>query len=263
VYVPKVGWVRIRQSREVEGATKSATFKRCGDGHWYVTLTVEFEMPDVALPSPDPAKAVGIDLGLKDFAVTSEGEKTEAPKFYRKGQAKIRKAQRAVSRRQKGSRRREKAKKRLSKIHQRGANQRNDFLHKLSRKLVNQHQAICIEDLNVKGLARTKLSRSFADAAMGEFRRQLEYKCLWNRKHLIVIGRFYPSSKTCNQCGAINDNLTLSDRSWSCGCGVVIDRDLNAAMNIRDEGLRNVPRGTREHNARGDRVRPATAGCGR
>lgn len=238
VYVPKVGWVRIRQSREIDGTTKSATFSREADGHWYVSLTTEFEMPDVAVVV-DPAKVVGIDLGLKDFVTPSDGSKPiPAPKFYRKAQAKIRRAQKAVSRRKIGSKRRDKAKKRLALAHRKVRDQRNDFLHKLSADLVGRYEAICIEDLNVKGLARTKLAKSFNDAAMGEFTRQLEYKCLWNRRVLVKIDRFFPSTKMCRRCGVLNDRLTLKDRAWDCDCGARHDRDLNAACNILDEGLR-------------------------
>lgn len=257
VYVPKVGWVRVRQSQAVEGKTKSATFRRDALGHWFVTLTVEFETPDVALPEPDPAKTIGVDLGLKDFIVLSDGGRVEAPKFYRQGQRKLRKAQRTLSRRQKGSRRRAKAANRAARVHQKIGNQRKDFLHKLSTNLVQSHGAVCVEDLCVRGLARTKLAKSFADASMGEFRRMLEYKGVWNRKHIVAIDRFFPSSRMCRQCGEINRLLTLSDRQWVCGCGVVHDRDLNAALNIRDEGLRILAVGrTDKSNARGGRVRP-------
>jgi putative transposase len=262
VYVPKVGWVRIRQSQEVDGQSKSATFRREADGHWYVSLTVEFEMPDVPIADPEPERTVGVDLGLIDFATTSDGSAPIlAPKFYRKGQAKLRRAQRAVSRSRKGSKRRDKARKRLARCHQKTTNQRNDFLHKLSTDLVGRHDAICIEDLNVMGLARTKLAKSFADAAMGEFRRQLEYKCLWNRKTLVAIDRFFASSKMCNRCGALNDQLSLSDREWDCDCGAHHRRDFLAACNIRDEGLRLLAAGqTERRNAQGASVRPGLAG---
>lgn len=246
VFIPKIGWVRIRQSRDVEGSTKSATFAREADGHWYVSIVAEFEMPDVAI-TIDPAKAIGIDLGLKDFIVPSDGSKpTPAPKFYRKAQAKIRRAQKAVSRRKLGSKRRDKAKKRLALAHRKARDQRNDFLHKLSADLVRRHEAICIEDLNVKGLARTKLAKSFNDAAMGEFARQLEYKCLWNRRVLVKIDRFFPSTKMCRRCGVLNDRLTLEDRAWDCDCGAHHDRDLNAARNILGEGLRMLAVGQTE-----------------
>jgi putative transposase len=260
VYVPKVGWVRIRQSQPVTEKTRSATFRRQADGHWYVSLVVEFEMPDVALPMPDPAKVVGIDLGLKDFAVLSDGERVPAPKFYRRGQRKLRQAQRILSRRKPGSNRRTRAKAKVARLHQKVANQRGDFLHKLTTRLTNDHDGVCIEDLSLKGLVRTKLGLSFADASMGEFRRQLEYKSLWHRKHLAVIDRFYPSSRLCRACGAINEALTLSDRRWTCDCGMVHARDLSAAVNIRDEGLRILAEGHSDRqNARGRGVRLATA----
>lgn len=246
VFIPKIGWVRIRQSREVDGTTKSATFSREADGHWYVSLVAEFEMPDVAVVI-DPAKAVGLDMGLIDFVTPSDGSKpTPAPKFYRKATAKIRRAQKAVSRRKLGSRRREKAKRRLALAHRKARNQRQDFLHKLSTDLVSKHEAICIEDLNVKGLARTKLAKSFADASMGEFGRQLEYKCEWNRRVLVKVDRFFPSSKMCNRCGVLNDRLSLSDREWECDCGARHKRDFLAACNIRDEGVRMLAVGQTE-----------------
>jgi putative transposase len=257
VYVPKVGWVRIRQSQPVEGTTKSATFRRDACGHWYVTFTVEFEMPDVALPMPDPAKVAGIDLGLKVFAAITGRKPVPNPRFFRTGQRKLKRAQRAVSRRKKDSRRKAKAQRRVGRLHRTIANQRKDFLHKLTTKLVNEHDGLCIEDLSLKGLARTKLAKSFADAAMGEFRRQLKYKSEWDRKHLVVIDRWFPSSRLCRGCGKVNAALTLSDRHWVCDCGMVHDRDDSAAINIRDEGLRMLAVGRPESlNAQGDTVRP-------
>jgi putative transposase len=220
---------------------------------------VEFERPDVALPGPDPVKVAGIDLGLQDFAVTSDGERIPAPRFFRQGQRKLRRAQRTVSRRKPGSNRRAKAQACVAHLHQKIAHRRGDFLHKLSTGLTAHHDGLCIEDLSVKGLVRTKLSKSFADASMGEFRRQLEYKGLWNRKHLAVIDRFSPSSRLCRGCGAINETLTLSDRQWVCDCGMVHDRDLSAAINIRDEGLRMLAEGHSDsQNARGRGVRLPT-----
>lgn len=257
VYVPKVGLIRIRQSRPVDLSLKSATFRRSADGKWYVTLTAEFEMPDVVLPEPDPAKIVGIDLGLKDFAVLSTGERIESPKLFRAGQRKLRKTQRVASRRKPGSNRKAKARIKVAKVHQRISNQRGDFLHKLTTELVGKHDGLCIEDLSVKGLARTKLAKSVTDASWGEFRRQLTYKCQWNRKHLAVVDRWFPSSRTCRDCKRVNAELTLADRSWVCPCGSVHDRDLNAAHNIRDEGLRILAVGhTERRNARGADVRP-------
>jgi putative transposase len=262
VFVPKIGWIRIRQSQPVEGATKSATFRRDACGHWHVALVAEFEMPDVALPMPDPAKVVGVDLGLIDFATLWDGsDPIAAPKFFRKAQKKLRRAQRVFSRRKKGSKRKAKARVKVSRIHQATANKRSDFLHKLTTDLVNRFDAVGIEDLSLTGLARTKLAKSFTDAAMGEFRRQLTYKCLWNNKHLVVVDRFFPSSRLCNVCGALNDRLTLSDREWDCDCGSRHQRDFLAACNIRDEGIRILAEGYSESlNAQGETVRPNTLG---
>jgi len=263
VYVPKVGQVRIRQSRPVEEKTKSATFRRSADGKWYVSLTVEFDMPDIPLPAADPAKVVGIDLGLKAFATITGREPIPSPQFFRKGQRKLRKAQRVLSRRKPGSKRRAKAKVVVARVQRRIANQRGDFLHKLTTQLVNDNDGICIEDLSLKGLARTKLAKSFTDASMGEFRRQLTYKSEWNRKHLVVIDRFFPSSRLCRGCGAVNGELTLSDRHWVCRCGMVHDRDGSAAINIRDEGLRILAEGhSDKSNARGAGVRPPMEAVG-
>lgn len=260
VIIPKVGKVRIFKSIDVDLPTKSASFKRNALGHWHVTLVAEFDVPDVALPAPK--NTVGIDMGLIDFVTLSDRSKPiPAPKFFRKGQQKLKRAQRKLSRSKPGSNRRAKARLTVAKIHQKIANQRSDFLHKLSTQLVKDYDGICIEDLNLKGLVRTKLAKSFADASMGEFRRQLEYKGVWNSKHLIVIDRFFPSSKICNVCGVKNDNLTLSDREWDCSCGAHHKRDFLAACNIRDEGLKILAAGYADSlNARGDTVRLAKAG---
>lgn len=247
VYVPKIGWVPIRQHRPIDGTTKSATFKQDATGHWYVTLVVAFTMPAVALPAPDPATAVGIDLGLKDFAVLSTGEKIPAPKFYRKGERKIRRAARALSRKQRGSHNRDKARRRLARVHRRVANQRHDFLHQLSARLVREYDMICLENLAVKALGRTNLGKSVHDVGWGAFRRMLEYKTLWQRKRVVIIGRWYPSSKRCGQCGAIYADLTLAERTWTCAiCQTTHDRDMNAANNIRTEGLLTLAQGLGE-----------------
>ncbi len=244
LYCPKLGWIRVRQSRPIgPGETiKSATSKQTATGQWQVTLVAEFEAPALALASLRPdANVVGIDLGLKTFAVCSDGRVFESPRAYRAQQRKLRRAQRAFSRCEKGSANRAKQRLKVARIHEKSRNVRNDFLHKTTSALVTRYDAFLIEDLSVKGLARTKLAKSMHDAAFGEFRRQLEYKALWQRKHLGVIGRFYPSSKLCGACGAINDTLTLNDREWGCHvCGAHHDRDLNAAHNIKHEGIRQL-----------------------
>jgi putative transposase len=262
VIIPKIGGVRAYQSRPVEEQTKSATFRRSADGKWYVSLVAEFEMPDVALPPPDPARTVGVDVGLIDYATFSDDTApVPAPKFFRKAQRKLKRAQRKVSRCSKGSRRKAKAARRVAMIHRDTASRRGDFQHKLSTRIVRGHDAVCTEDLSLRGLARTKLAKSFADAGLGEFKRQLEYKCLWNRRHFVTVDRFFPSSKMCNVCGVLNDRLTLSDREWDCVCGAHHKRDFLAACNIRDEGLRILAAGHAEsQNARGVGVRPVMHG---
>jgi putative transposase len=263
VYVPKIGSVRIRQSREVEGRSKSATFKRDATGHWYVSLTTEFRMPDAEPPAP--AKPVGVDLGLKDLFVLSSGERIEAPKFARKAARKLRKAQKSVSRKKLGSHRREKAKRRVARVYCKVSNQRSDFIHKLTTNLTREYDCICVEDLSIKGLAKTKLSRSVLDAAFGEFVRQVEYKATWSFQRSAKIGRFFPSTKLCSECGTVNPNLTLADRVWLCdSCGTQHDRDLNASTNILAEGMRLVAAGQTETlNVRGEPVSLPTGSTAR
>lgn len=249
VYVPKIGWIRIRQSRDVEGVAKSATFKQDACGHWYVLLVAAFEIPDEALPPPNPVNVVGMDAGLKTFLVLSNGERVETPKFYRKAEKKLCKSQRVMRRRDKESNRRDKARKRFARIHRKVTNQRLDFLHKTSTDIIRRFDGVCVESLRIKRLAKTKRAKSFYDAAHYEFCCLLEYKALWNRKRFVKVGRFYPSTKMCSGCIAINDGLTLADRQWVCSsCGLNHDRDLNAAINIKTEGLRliGVPQGMRE-----------------
>lgn len=241
VFVPKLGWVKIRQSEDVGPVTKSATFKRDASGHWFVTIVAEFDMPDSPLVPADPANVVGVDLGLKEFAVLSNGVRFESNRFYRKASRKLKKAQRELSRRKRGSARCQKSKIKIAKIHQKIKNQRVDSIHKITTGLVEKYDGVCIENLNTKGLARTKLAKSILDASFGEFRRQLEYKSVWHRRHLVAVNTFYPSSKTCSCCGAIYQHLKLADRTWTCpACLVVHDRDLNAAINIRAEGLKKI-----------------------
>jgi putative transposase len=166
-----------------------------------------------------------------------------------------------LSRRKAGSKRRGKAKQKVARVHRKVANQRGDFVHKVTARLVREYDAVCIEDLNVKGMAKNhSLSLSIHDVAFGEFRRQLAYKCLWHRRHLLTVSRWFPSSKLCGVCGVLNDALTLWDREWECSCGVVHHRDANAACNILKEGLRIFAVGqTEKQNARGQNVRLATA----
>jgi putative transposase len=220
----------------VERTTKSATFKQEPDGHWYVAFVVEQSVPQ---RSERPIRThVGVDLGLKTFAVPSVGEPTANPRYYRTQMRKLRRTQRVLSRRLKGSANRTKARNRLARLHQKVKRQRADFLHKLTTDLVNRYDLVSIEDLSVRGLTRTKLSTSVLDAGWGMFRQFLTYKADRRDSHVMVIGRFYPSSRVCWACGTIKAELSLGERSWVCLCGVAHDRDLTAARNIDTEGLR-------------------------
>jgi putative transposase len=239
VYLPKIGWVRFRKSREVEGAIKRATVHHKASG-WYVSILCEIEVPD-PMPTPlAPSTTIGLDLGLTDFVVTSNGERVPAPKFLRKAEKKLAKAQRALARCKRGSNRYAKQKRKVARLYERVANARKHFLHQLSTRLVRENQAIVAENLSVKGLARTRLAKSVHDAGWGEFLRQVAYKCEWQGKVFHQIDRFFPSSKLHAACGMSN-TLSLSDRTFVCqGCGEVLDRDLNAAQNIKRQGLKEL-----------------------
>ena len=185
---------------------------------------------------------IGLDLGIKDFIVDSNGNRYENKHFYKNQEKKLKKFQKQFSKKQKGSNNRNKLRIKLSKVHEKIKNQRQNYLHQITSKLVNENQVICIEDLNVKGMMQNhKLAKSIQELSLFEFRRQLEYKCKWYGRQLIVIDRFYPSSKTCYNCGYIYKDLKLSEREWICPhCGKLIDRDYNASLNILDEGLRQI-----------------------
>jgi putative transposase len=256
VSIPKIGLVKARLHRAMEGTPKSATVKQAADGRWHVTFVCHFEREAKAPTHRSPA---GIDVGLESFATYDNGEKKAPPKFYRKRERKIKRLQRSVSRCRKGSRNRAKARRRLAVAHAKTRNQRNDWLHQLAILIVCSHDTLCIEDLNLKGLVKTKLAKSFSDAALGTFRRMLEYKGLWYGCQIIKLDRFFASSKTCSECGH-HQHLELSDRVWTCEqCGTVHDRDANAARNLLHEGLRILAQGHGESlNACGAEVRRAT-----
>jgi putative transposase len=240
VFIPKVGRVRLSEEVDLTGMTlKSATFKQAATGHWFATLSVQFELPDASVPLRDDERTVGIDVGLSSLLVLSNGEQVENPRWYRAQQRRLARAQRALTRKRKGSANRQKARRKVARVHEQTANRRNDFIHKLTTRLVGEFDSIISEDLSVKGMARTKLSKSVLDAALGEISRQLEYKARWSGKNHLVVDRWFPSTKLCGQCGHVSDELTLADRAWSCpACEAEHDRDLNAARNIRAEGLK-------------------------
>ena len=261
VYVPKLGWVKVRQSQQIEGQTKSAVFKRTAIGKWFVTLTTEFDLPEykVAVAAD---QVVGGDLGLGTYLTLSNGVEIENPRFLGQYARKLRRAQRQLSRKIQGSRNRNQARIRVAKVHERMANLRTNFSHQLTHRLM-QYPALCLENLSIPGLAKTKLAKSVLDAAFGQVIQQWKYKSLWNGTHGLQADRFFPSTQLCSQCGYQNQNLSLSDREWSCPeCNTQHRRDKNAAYNLRDEGIRQlVAMGIIEtQNACGQHVRPTTVG---
>jgi putative transposase len=233
--LPKIGWVRMRESLRLDGKILSATVSKTA-GRWFLSISVE--MPDAG-PIPQGDGVVGVDLGLTSFAVFSTGESIAAPKPLRAALGQLRREQRRVARRQDGSKRKAKAKACVARTHARVANIRNDFLHKLSTRLVRENQAIVLEDLAVGNMLKNRsLARSISDAGWSEFRRQVTYKAPAAGCELLTVDRFYPSSKTCSGCGNSKSDLSLKDRVYRCAaCGIELDRDHNAALNLRAAGL--------------------------
>jgi putative transposase len=239
VYIPKVGWVALRQSQAVDLPLKSATFKREPTGRWYASLVAEFDLPDQPKPAIETETAVGIDVGFDRFATDSNGGIVENPRFFRKAEGKIKRAQRRLSRRKKGSANRAKARRALAREYEKVASKRADFAHKLSTSVVRENDTIACETLNLRGMSRTKLAKSVQDAAHREIFRQIEYKARWWNRNFVFVGRWFPSSQLCSCCGHRNQELSLSERFWTCpACGVGHDRDHNAAKNVREEGVR-------------------------
>ena len=219
-----------------KGELGTLTIEKRPSGRYFVSVLVHTE--EEAKPKQEPKKAIGLDFGLKTFITTSEGSMYHSPEFLKKNLEKLAKLQKQHSRKAKGSNSRNKARIKVARLHEKISNQRQNYLHKLSHKLVceSQTDTICIEDLNLKGMQKL-WGRKTSDLSWFEFTRQLQYKCDWYGKNLIKIGRFEPSSKMCSCCGSMTQ-LELSDRSWTCSsCNTVHDRDINAAKNIKDFGM--------------------------
>jgi len=239
VYFPKIKEVRAKLSRRFEGKIKTCTLSKTKTGKYFVSILVE--TPD-SIPLKSPIRedtAVGVDLGIKSYICTSDGTTVQYPRFLRRAQQKLKYYQRRASKRNKGSCRRRKAMRYVTKLHEQIANQRVDWLHKLSTRLIRENQTICLEGLNVAGMQKNHcLAQSVSDCSWSKFVEFLKYKSEWYGVNLLFIGRFDPSSKTCSICGYIKRDLQLSDREWNCpDCKTHHDRDRNAAQNIKNFAL--------------------------
>jgi putative transposase len=235
IRIPNLGWVRMRESLRFTGKIMSATISRVAD-RWFVSIAVDTQ-DDSHLPQAKNQGVVGVDLGVSALATLSTGEPPiQGPKAHKALLGRLQRLSRSLSRKQKGSANRKKAKAKLARLHARIANIRSDALHKLTTHLTSRFHTIGIEDLNVRGMVKNRhLARSIADMGFFEFRRQLEYKTAMRGGQVVVADRWFPSSKTCSACGSVQKEMPLSVRQWTCpDCGVVHDRDLNAATNLKN-----------------------------
>lgn len=239
VFLPKIGLVKTVLHRAFTGVGKTATVRRTPTGKYYISILVDDgkEVPEKS--TFNEKVTVGIDVGIKDFAVLSNGEKIENPKYLRNSMQRLNVLQRRMSRKQKGSKNKNKARLAVSLLHEKISNQRVDFQHKLSSKLISENQAVALETLNVSGMLKNHcLAQAISDASWSSFVSKLEYKADWYGKTVLRIGRFEPSTKICNVCGHYKSDMTLAVREWVCpDCNSINDRDINAAINIKKFAL--------------------------
>ena len=259
IKVPKFGSVKFKNYNNIDWSKVhiyNITIKKTPTNKYFAALCVETKEPEHIEPKFD---ACGFDLGLKDFAIFDSGEVIENPRYFRKTQEKLAKAQRKLSQCTKDSKNYKKQKHKVALVHEKIKNQRKDFQHKWSRKIVNENQVIISEDLNVKGMLKNhKLAKSIQDASFSSFCNMISYKALEQRRQYVKIGTFYPSSKLCHCCGFKHKGLKLEERFWTCPqCGTYLDRDENAAINILKEGLKILSRDTDGRSGRDESLKPA------
>jgi putative transposase len=249
--------IEVILHRSFSGKIKQCTISKTPTNEYFVSILVETTHKVL----PKTGKSVGIDLGIKDFVITSEGYKYKNNRYTKTYERLLKKHQQHLSRKTKGSNRYYKQRLKVAKLHKKITNSRLDNLHKVSTELIRKYDTIVLEDLNIKGMIKNhKLSKHISDVSWSKFIELLTYKAEWNEKEIIKIDRFFPSSKTCNCCGYINQNLDLSIREWTCpSCNTKLDRDLNASINILNEGYKIISDGTSD-NRSGGKIRPTLVG---
>jgi putative transposase len=239
ITLPKLKSVKIKQHRQIpeDYKLKSVTISRTPSGRYYASILYEYECQ---IEQIEPKEFLGLDYSMTELIVSSDGKSAEYPRYYRKALAKLKREQKKLSKCERGSSNRNKQRIKVAKLHEKVANQRKDFLHKLSKQITNAVDVVCIEDLNMKGMSQAlNFGKSVSDNGFGLFVSMLDYKLREGGKQLLKIDKWFPSSKMCSSCKEVKDSLLLSERVYNCeSCGTIIDRDYNASINIRDEGAR-------------------------